>query len=148
VAAPLYVLDTNILVHYVRRSAVWERVRDAYQPLTIDPRPIISVVSEGEIRSLATQWKWGKQKLDQMEFALAFFKVSTILDPDLLRTYALIDAFCEEIGQPLGKNDLWIAATAAVRRATLLTTDRDFDRLAPRFLTRDWIDPDTTPTTP
>lgn len=46
---------------------------------------------------------------------------------------------------PLGKNDVWIAATAAVRRATLLTTDRDLDRLAPRFLTREWIDPDTTP---
>lgn len=40
---------------------------------------------------------------------------------------------------------MWIAATVAVRRGTLLTTDRDFDRLAPRFLTREWIDPDTTP---
>lgn len=42
----------------------------------------------------------------------------------------------------MGKNDLWIAATAAAMGATLLTTDRDFDRLAPRFLSRIWIDPD------
>ena len=43
----------------------------------------------------------------------------------------------------MGKNDVWIAATAAVTGATLLTTDRDFDRLTPQFLTRVWIDPDT-----
>jgi hypothetical protein len=28
VAAPLYLLDTNILVHYVRASAIWERVEE------------------------------------------------------------------------------------------------------------------------
>jgi predicted nucleic acid-binding protein len=148
VTAPLYILDTNILVHFVRASPVWTRVRDTYQPLTIEPQPIISVVSEGEVRSLALQWKWGTRKLEQIEFALTFFKVSTILDPDVIRAYAAIDAFCEENGQPLGKNDVWIAATAMVRRATLLTTDRDFDRLTPRFISRHWIDPDTTTSAP
>ena len=141
--APPYLLDTNILVHFVRASALWGRVRDLYQPLTTEPKPIVSVVTAGEIRSLAIQWKWGRQKLDQIEYALGFFRVHTILDAELIRTYALIDAFCEEIGQPLGKNDLWIAATASVTGATLLTTDRDFDRLTPRFIARDWIDPDT-----
>jgi len=48
----------------------------------------------------------------------------------------------------MGKNDLWIAATAAVTGATLLTTDRDFDKLAPRFLAREWIDPETSPMDP
>lgn len=146
-SSPLYLLDTNILVHYVRASTLWERVRDKYQPLTTEPRPIISVVSEGEIRSLATQWEWGQKKPDQMEFALSFFKVTTIHEPKLIHAYAVIDAYCEEISQPLGKNDLWISATAAVRGARLLTTDRDFDRLVPRFLTRNWIDPDTIATT-
>ena len=41
----------------------------------------------------------------------------------------------------MGKNDLWIAATAMATGATLLTTDKDFDHLDPTFLTRDWIDP-------
>lgn len=141
---PRHLLDTNILVHYVRASAVWERVRDTYQPLTSTQPPIISVVTAGELRSLAMQWKWQARKLDRMEFALGYFKVQDILDVDTLQMYATLDSFCEGIGQPMGKNDLWIAATAAVTGATLLTTDRDFDRLAPRFLTRDWIDPDTT----
>ncbi len=41
----------------------------------------------------------------------------------------------------LGKNDLWIAATAQVTGAAILTTDRDFDPLHGLFLQRDWIDP-------
>jgi tRNA(fMet)-specific endonuclease VapC len=148
VTAPLYLLDTNVLVHFVRASEVWGRVRDRYRPLTADPRPVVSVVTAGELRSLALQWKWGEKKLDQMEYALGFFDVLTIHEPRVIRTYAALDAFCEEVGQPLGKNDLWIAATAAVTGARLLTTDRDFDRLSPRFLARDWVDPDTTGAVP
>jgi tRNA(fMet)-specific endonuclease VapC len=36
---------------------------------------------------------------------------------------------------------LWIAATAHVTGATILTTDRDFDPLHGLFLQRDWVDP-------
>ena len=61
--ATLYVLDTNVLVHHARSSALWVHIRDTYDPLTADPRPIVSVVSEGELRSLAAQWKWGQKKL-------------------------------------------------------------------------------------
>lgn len=127
---PLYILDTNILVHFVRASALWARVRDTYQPLTIDPRPIISVVTAGELRSLALQWKWGSPKLDQVEFVLAHLQSVMIGDTNLVRSYASIDAFCEDSGHPLGKNDLWIAATAAVTGARLLTTDHDFDHIS------------------
>jgi predicted nucleic acid-binding protein len=42
---------------------------------------------------------------------------------------------------------VWIAATAAATKGTLLTTDHDFDHLAPKYLSRDWIDPDTSGTT-
>ena len=141
---PLYLLDTNVLVHFVRGSDVWTRVRDRYQPLLVDPRPIISVVTVGEMRPLALQWKWGAKKLDQLEYALGFFKTLTIDDQDVIRAYAAIDAHSEEGGHPLGKNDVWIAATAPVTAARLLTTDRDFDHLAPRFFARDWIDPVTS----
>ncbi len=35
----------------------------------------------------------------------------------------------------MGKNDLWIAATAFVYDAALITTDNDFDHLHSVFLT-------------
>ena len=139
----LYILDTNMLVHLVRGSEVWARVRSAYQPLLTDPRPLVSVVSIGELRSLAIQFRWQQSKLDQMEFCLGYFRKVTIDDPDVLRAYSVIDAHLCSSGQPLGKNDVWIAATAATNRATLLTTDRDFDRLTPQFIDREWIDPNT-----
>ena len=87
------------------------------------------------------QWRWADKKLAQMEFALGYFVRRSIDDPDLIRAYATIDAYCEFIGQSMGKNDLWIAATAAVTGATLITTDRDFDRIAPQVLNRIWVDP-------
>jgi predicted nucleic acid-binding protein len=140
-AAPLYLLDTNILVHLIRGDAVWARVRATYQPLLIDPRPIISVVTAGELRSLALQFNWQAVKIDQLEFYLGYFQRVSIDDAEILRAYAVIDAHCNRLGQPLGKNDAWIAATAVVTGARLLTTDKDFDRLDPLFLSRDWIDP-------
>ena len=138
----LYLLDTNILVHFVRGSELWVHIRDRYEPFTRDVAPLFCVVSEGELRSLSIQWNWGTRKLDQLEFCLGFFESYTIDRPRLLRAYATIDSFSESIGRKMGKNDVWIAATAAVTGATLLTTDRDFDHLVPRFLKRDWIDPD------
>ena len=41
----------------------------------------------------------------------------------------------------MGKNDLWIAATAKATGATLLTTDKDFDHLYPGQINRIYIDP-------
>jgi predicted nucleic acid-binding protein len=40
----------------------------------------------------------------------------------------------------MGKNDLWIAATAAVTGATLVTTDRDFEHLSAHFINLQWVD--------
>jgi tRNA(fMet)-specific endonuclease VapC len=139
---PLYLLDTNVLVHLVRGDQVWARVRATYQPLLIDdPRPIISVVTAGELRSLALRFNWQAEKIDQMEFYLGYLKRVSIDDPEIIRAYAVIDAHGYRTGQPLGKNDAWIAATASITGARLLTTDKDFDRLDPLFLTREWIDP-------
>jgi tRNA(fMet)-specific endonuclease VapC len=47
----------------------------------------------------------------------------------------------------MGKNDVWIAATAMVSKTTLLTTDLDFEHLNNSYIDRIWIDPNTKPTT-
>ncbi|MGL6073706.1 MAG: type II toxin-antitoxin system VapC family toxin [Fimbriiglobus sp.] len=137
----LYLLDTNLLVHHARNSQVWARVRVEFDLLSATPRPMLSIVSHGEIRSLALQFGWGRQKIDQLEFALGYFPAIPIHDPVIIESYAVIDAYLHSIGISLGKNDLWIAATAAVTGASLLTTDTDFDELDPLFIHRYWIDP-------
>lgn len=142
--ADLYLLDTNILVHFVRADALWQRIRAEYSLMTIEPTPMISVIADGELRSLSHQFNWAADKLSQMRFALKFFRRLTLDNPDLLDAYAIIDSYTQRIGCPMGKNDVWIAATAQSTRARLLTTDRDFDAISPKFVDRIWIDPTIT----
>ena len=138
----LYLLDTNVLVHFVRANRLWAWIRGQYNLLATDSRPLISVVTAGELRSLALQYGWGQAKLDQMEFCLGYFKTVTIHDPSIIERYAAIDSHFQSCGHIMGKNDLWIAATTAATGSRLLTTDRDFDPLTPDFIARDWIHPD------
>ena len=69
----------------------------------------------------------------------------------IIQRYAEIDAYslskdrkrslpAGQTARVMGKNDLWIAATASVLKATLLTTDHDFDHLEGVFLTIRYID--------
>jgi predicted nucleic acid-binding protein len=42
----------------------------------------------------------------------------------------------------MGKNDLWIAATALATKATLITTDKDFDHLQNIYFPVDFLTAD------
>lgn len=136
-----FVLDTSILLHAVRRDRVWTRIQARYQLLVIDPTPFVCVVSVGELRSLALLREWGDTKLEQMSFLLGYFQITDINDPHVIEAYAAIDSHFQRRGRLLGKNDVWIAATAVAVGGHLLTCDRDFDDLDPAFLARTWIDP-------
>lgn len=132
----LYLLDTNILVHLIRDDTTGQHIRTVYNPLMVEPCPLISVVTTGELRSLIYQFHWGRNKADQALFLLNYFKEVPIHDRDIIEAYATMDAYSEAFGRSMGKNDLWIAATAKVTGATILTTDKDFDHLSPQFLHR------------
>lgn len=139
----LYLFDTNILVHLVRNDATGQQIRAKYKPFSLDPKPRFCVVSEGEIRSLALQFLWGGPKLNQMEFALAHLGRLTIENLEVMNAYAMLDAYSKTQGIAMGKNDLWIAATAFFADARLVTTDRDFDHLTPGFIQVDKIEYET-----
>jgi len=137
----LYLPDTSIFVHYVRDDALAEWVRVTYRFDDPATSLIISVVNEGELRSLALQFGWGHRRLERLERLLAQAVVVPLDYPGIIESYARIDAHCRKMGTPIGENDAWIAATARAAGARLLTTDRDFDPIHPTFVNRDWIDP-------
>ena len=56
------ILDSNILLHYVRRSPLAADIGALYALTTANPAPIISIVTEGELRALALQLVWGAQR--------------------------------------------------------------------------------------
>jgi tRNA(fMet)-specific endonuclease VapC len=139
-----YVLDTNILVHYVRASELYKKIETAEALSQPDCMPLISVVTEAEILSFSIQKNWGQNKLKNLKSLLSKLIIIDINsnDSDLLTAYAEIDAYSKgklhgnSLGTSaikMGKNDIWIAATAKVANATLLTTDGDFDHLHGKF---------------
>ena len=135
-----FALDTGVLVAYVRRGALGDWIEDTYHLRSRSQLSLICVVTEGEIRSLALQRNWGAARQREIQRLIDRF-ISVPLDfPGVIESYAGLDHFSRQMGRPMGKNDLWIAATARATGATLLTTDRDFDHLYPSWITRDWID--------
>jgi predicted nucleic acid-binding protein len=107
----------------------------------VEPRPTICVVTQGELRSLAYQFRWGARKVEAVQFLLQYFRVISIDDPDIVEAYAVMDAHSERTGHTMGKNDIWITAAAKMADATLLTMDKDYDHLCPDYVTRVCIDP-------
>jgi tRNA(fMet)-specific endonuclease VapC len=136
----LYLFDTNILVHLVRNDITGQHIRSKYSPFLTDPKPFICTVSEGELRSLALQWAWGKQKIDQMGYMLGYFRRASIERLDVMQVYATIDGSSKAKGIKMGKNDLWVAAVSHISGSRLVTTDDDFDHLDPVFVSIDKIE--------
>ena len=86
----------------------------------------------------------GERRVSQIGQLRRDFTVIDINIEDIIQRYAQIDAYSQGklLSRPLsisarnmGKNDLWIAATASVYDMTLLTSDADFEHLDKVFLT-------------
>ena len=138
-----YLLDTNIILIYLRGKAERTIIEAQYDPFGVQNNPIISVVTVGEIKSIAKRNYWGTRKLDLLNNILNSLIITDINSRDVIEAYAEIDAFSQgklkerplnTSARNMGKNDLWIAATAHVTKATLLTMDRDFEHLKGEYL--------------
>lgn len=129
-----FVLDTNIIMAYVRKNTLYHDVEAVLNLTADDAQLIVSVVTIGEIQVLAKRNGWEKEKMASLsaflEQTLLIVDV-TIGAPELLEAYVEIDIFSK--GKNMGKNDLWIAATAFVTGATLVTMDKDFEHLDGTF---------------
>lgn len=137
-----YLLDTNIILHLIRYSNFAQRLEKDYDLLENNTKLYISTVTQGEIQSLALQHNWGKRRLQQLDDILNDLVILDIKIQNLINLYAEIDAFSQGKLQSveskfsarnMGKNDLWIAASAAYFDLPLMTTDKDFDHLQERY---------------
>ncbi len=139
-----YLLDTNILLLYLRANqGLVAQIDKDFAPLAAPNTSVLSVVTIGEIRSIATQNHWGVPKIAKLLQFVQRFPIADIHVESIILRYAEIDAFSQgrlperPLGMSarnMGKNDLWIAATASVLGLTLLTTDQDFQHLNRQFL--------------
>ena len=139
-----YVWDTNILLNMIRDVSFFEKLDEKYHFSNPQNESFISAVSVGEIRSLAFRNRWGEKRLKILNQYLVRLKTIAVTDEeDLIAMYCEIDAYSQNqhpslklpiSARNMGKNDLWIAATAAIHNGTLISTDADFDHLDGLFL--------------
>ncbi len=137
-----FMLDTGVLLGFVREAPWALRIRTEFDLGNKETMVFTSIVCQGELFALAEKFGWGDGKRDQLDKVLSGFPTIDINKPSILRAYALIDAWTHgnsvaSPGQapppkpavPMKQNDLWIAATAHESKATLLSTDKDFNHL-------------------
>lgn len=132
-----YVFDTNIILFYLKDGPTKAFIEETYAPFSVSNTAIISIVTAGEIKALALKNKWGSRRIKVVERILDRLAVVEITYSELLDAYAEIDAFSQgklEVpnaftARNMSKNDLWIAATAHLTQAKLLTADKDFNHL-------------------
>ena len=136
----LYLLDTNILVAVVRGGKLGQHIENEYHLIAAPFRPLISVVSIGELLKLTREFNWGEAKTRKLRELLENLVRVEIGHPAILESYADIACFCRKSGNSKPHNDCWIGATAKATGAVLLTTDTDFDIFHGRFIERILID--------
>jgi len=144
VSERIYLLDTNVILPLVRGSELGKYIDETFGLRRATQRPLISVVSLGEVRVLAHRNNWGADKLDALSKALDNLVVIDINHPAIIDAYVDIDvasARHSDGARKMGKNDLWIAACTKAVGATLLTADGDFTHLIPDHIDGEVIDP-------
>jgi len=128
-----YLLDTNMVSDLVRRpqGPVAERIRAVGES-----EVATSIIVAAELRFGAAR-KGSERLTAQLEAVLRALEVLPF-EPPADRVYGSVRARLEREGQPIGANDLLIAAHAVSGGFTLVTDDRDFDRL-PELPTENWL---------
>jgi len=135
-----FVFDTNVILYYLTKHTLADKLDEQLKPFDSSNFSIISIVTEAELKSLALQRNWGIKKTESLDKFMEQFLKVPIQSKDLIGAYSEIDNYSQGkslsheypkgfTSKNMGKNDLWIAATAKVTNATILTNDNDFDHL-------------------
>lgn len=144
-----YLLDTNVFITYSRSANIAKQIEQDHHLFSGNNNQAISVVTIGEINSLLTQYNFGARRRESIQQML-----KNVLEIDInirktLDLYGQIDAFSQGklkgrngtfTARNMGKNDLWIAATASAFDMELVTTDQDFAHLDGEFISLKYID--------
>jgi tRNA(fMet)-specific endonuclease VapC len=142
------IYDTNILLQMLRDARSFAKLQNAFQ--LFDLEDSISLVTLAEIRSLSIQFQWGTIRRSKMEDSISRLAILDINVPEIIDRYVEIDCYSKGKHMSksssfsaikMGKNDLWIAATASVYECKLLTMDLDFGHLHGEFLDVVYVTP-------
>lgn len=135
-----YLLDTNTVTALTNgHPTAWNHLRD----LHADDAIVSCFIVVGE-------WEYGIQNASgpkrQAQIRAAgdavFASLSALWEstPSIALQYGTIHAQLRRMGQTIPTNDIWIAATALVYGATVVSSDPHFRRI-PALSVTDWTQP-------
>lgn len=134
----MYLLDTNIVSHFVRASSL-ELTRSIMESEA--DSLCISTISAGELLyglgrlPPSRRAQTLRQQLDAVFKAIAVMP----LPAEAAGHYGTVRSALEKAGNPIGANDLWIAAHALAQGLTLVTNNtREFKRVK-GLKVEDWV---------
>jgi tRNA(fMet)-specific endonuclease VapC len=145
--SPSYCLDTNILFALVRGRALGKQLDAQFGLSAASFQHTISIVTHGEMLVLGDRNGWGENKRAALSKALQEFVTVDISGQPIVNAYREVERVSARVPEgavKMGKNDIWIAATAVVTGLALVTTDKDFRHLNNVLLDVFWIDPHAT----
>lgn len=144
-----HLLDTNIIIIYSRENDFSKEIEKRYKLFTGNKDLFISTVSVGELNAFIKKNNIGRRKQRKIAEMLEMIDRITIEHEEIISKYGDIDAFSQGkskikghqfSAKNMGKNDIWIAATASHFDLKLITTDKDFNHLKDVFLDLEYIE--------
>jgi tRNA(fMet)-specific endonuclease VapC len=142
-----YCLDTNIVLLLLRGKELGRSIDQAFGLSTAPYLHTLSIVTHAELRVLGDRNGWQDKKWLALDKALQEFVTIDVAGGEMVEAYRKIERANASFAgghQVMGKNDIWIAATAMVTGLAVLTTDRDFNHLNGSLLEVRYIDPTLT----
>ncbi len=144
----LYLFDTTILLALIRGRDLGRYINHTFALSDVINKPLISIVSHGEIWAMAERNGWGDKKRQALAEMLSDLVTLDLNDRSIIEAYVEVDK--KNLSHPKGArvlsdNDKWIAATARAASAVLLTTDQDFIHLNPGVCAVHYVDPGSRP---
>ncbi len=133
--APRYLLDTNICIYIAKHNP--PAVRARFEKISAAALAM-SVVTLGELQHGAEKSQARDKALavlQQLQKAIAVMPLTATAGLH----YGQIRSALERSGQPIGNNDLWIAAHARAEGWTLVTNNEREFRRVPGLAVENWV---------
>src|SRR5258705_13018366 len=88
--APVYLLDTNVVLYLVRGGPVGKYLATTFGLRDTVNRPLVSIVTHGELGVLADRNNWGGEKRTTLRSGLESLVTIDLNDKAVLEAYAAV----------------------------------------------------------
>lgn len=132
---PRYLLDTNICIYIAKHHPL--QVRKRFEQLQVGEVGM-SFITHGELMLGAEKSRYRHKTIEKVTRLIEIIPV-VLPTTEIALHYGKIRAHLEQSGQPIGANDLWIAAHARSLDTILVSNNmKEFERV-PKLKLENWL---------